>query len=48
MYTSFMKNGLKEYDVKEDAIFEQPLIYTSFVSAAGGHEKAYMPVAEMS
>jgi dynein heavy chain len=45
---SYMRNGMKEFDFKEEQILEQPLIYTSFVSASEGHEKAYMPIRDMS
>lgn len=44
---SFLKNGLKEFEFKEEQVLEQPLIYTSFVSACEGHEKAYMPIKDM-
>jgi dynein heavy chain len=48
-YMGFMRNGLKEFgDFKEEAIFEQPLIYTSFVAMCAGHEPTYLPVAEMA
>ena len=46
-FMSFLKNALREFDFKEDAILEQPLIYTSFVSAAEGHEKAYLPIRDI-
>ena len=48
LYMSFLKNGMKEFDFKEDVILEQPLIYTSFVTACEGHEKSYMPIRDMS
>ena len=44
----FIKNAMKEFDFKEDVILEEPLLYTSFVSAAEGHEKAYMPIRDIS
>ena len=47
MYMNFMRNGLKEFEAKEEIIFEQPLLFTSFVSACEGHDKAYMPVKDM-
>ena len=41
----FMKSALKEFaDVKEEDAFEEPLIYTSFVSACEGHEATYIPI----
>jgi dynein heavy chain len=47
-FMNFMRNGFKEFgEFKEEAIMEQPLIYTSFVSACEGHEKAYMPIKGM-
>jgi dynein heavy chain len=48
-YMNFMRAGLKEFpDFKEEAVFEEPLIYTSFVAMCQGHEATYLPVAEMS
>ena len=48
-FMNFLKNGLKEFsDYKEDVLLEGPLLYTSFVSAAEGHEKSYLPVKELA
>jgi hypothetical protein len=49
MFMGFMRNGFRELGdgIKEEIIMEQPLIYTSFVSACEGHEKAYMPIKDM-
>ena len=48
MYMNFMKNGLKELsEFKEDTVFEEPLIYTSFIAKCKGHEPSYKPVEEM-
>ena len=44
---SFLKTGMKEFEYKEEQVLEHPLIYTSFVSAAEGHEEAYLPVRDM-
>ena len=45
---NFMRNGLKELvEFKEEAIFAEPLIYTSFVDICKGHEPAYKPVDDM-
>lgn len=41
-YTEFVKSAIKNFDIKEEAIFMEPLIYTSFVTACHGHEKAYV------
>ena len=47
-YMGYMRNGLKELtDYKEETVFEEPLIYTSFVSLCKGHEASYKPVEEM-
>lgn len=47
-YMNFMRNGLKELvEFKEEAIFAEPLIYTSFVDICKGHEPAYKPVDDM-
>jgi dynein heavy chain len=47
-YMGFMRTAIKEFsDHKEEAIFEEPLLYTSFVAMRGGHEPTYLPVAEM-
>jgi dynein heavy chain len=44
-YMNFMKAGLREFtDVKEEAVFEEPLIYTSYVAVAMGNEPSYMPI----
>lgn len=48
MFLNFLKNGLKEFnEYKEDVLLEGPLIYTSFVSAAEGHEKSYLPIKSL-
>lgn len=47
VFMGFVKNSLREFDFKEDAILELPLLYTSFVSASEGHEKAYLPIRDM-
>jgi len=48
LYMTYMKNGLKELtDFKEEVVFADPLIYTSFVAMCGGHEASYKPVEEM-
>jgi len=47
-YMNYMRNAIKEFnDMKEDQIFEEPLIYTSFVTACKGHEAAYLPIKDM-
>lgn len=47
-YMNFMRNGLKELqDYKEELVFEEPLIFTSFIAICKGHEPAYKPVTEM-
>lgn len=46
-FMGFMKNGFREFDFKEEVILETPLIYTSFVTASEGHDKAYMPIKDM-
>lgn len=38
MYMNFLRTGMKEFEFKEEQILEEPLIYTSFVSAAEGHD----------
>lgn len=49
MFMGFVKTGLKEFsDYKEDALLENPLIYTSFVAAAEGHEKSYLPIRDLN
>ena len=35
-----------EYN-KEETVMEQPLIYTSFMAMAKGHEPTYAPIASM-
>lgn len=41
-YTDFVKQAAKQFDVKEEVLYAQPVIYTSFISACQGHEKAYL------
>jgi len=45
----FMNNGLKEFGElgKAEIVFEEPLIYTSYVSACEGHEASYLPIKSM-
>ena len=43
-----MKNGFKEFtDMKEDDVFEEPLIYTSFIAAVENHDSALLPIKGM-
>jgi dynein heavy chain len=47
-YMVFMRTAAKEFtDLKEEAIFEEPLLYTSYVAACSGHEAAYLPIQGM-
>lgn len=47
-YMNMMRAGIKQFpDMKEELIFEEPLIFTSFVSACKGHEAAYMTIKDM-
>jgi dynein heavy chain len=47
-YDNFIKNAIRELgDMKEDQIFEEPLLYTSYVAACEGHEATYMPIRGM-
>ena len=41
-YMDFVKQAAKQFDVKEEVLYAQPVIYTSFISACQGHEKAYL------
>jgi dynein heavy chain, axonemal len=44
----FMKAALREFgDAKEEAVFEEPLLYTSYVTVAMGNEPAYLPITGM-
>jgi dynein heavy chain, axonemal len=49
MYRTYMTNALKEFGEfgKAEVIFEEPLLYTSYVSACEGHEAAYLPIKSM-
>jgi dynein heavy chain, axonemal len=48
MFMNFLKNGLKEFnEYKEEVLLEGPLCYTSFISAAEGHEKSYLPIKSL-
>ena len=47
-FLNFLKNSMKEFtDYKEEALLENPLIFTSFVSASEGHEKSYLPIRSL-
>lgn len=47
-YMNYMRAAIKEFgDLKEEAIFEEPLLYTSYVAACEGHEAAYLPIKGM-
>ena len=48
-YMSFMKNAIKQFpaEMKEELIFEEPLVFTSFVSSCKGHEPSYMSIIDM-
>lgn len=42
---NYIKTAIKEFtDYKEEDILEEPLLYTSYVSACEGHEPAYLPI----
>jgi len=45
----YMNNALKEFGElgKAEAVFEEPLLYTSYVSACEGHEASYLPIKGM-
>lgn len=48
-YNAFMLAALKNYpgDMKPEQIFEEPLVFTGFVSACKGHEATYMHIIDM-
>ena len=47
-YNEFMGNAMKEFsDFKPDMIMAEPVIFTSFISVAKGHEPAYVNVKDM-
>lgn len=47
-YMGFMQTALREFgDAKEEQVFEEPLIYTSYVTASMGNEPAYLPIQGM-
>ena len=47
-YMNYMRNGLKELvEFKEELVFAEPLIYTSFITMCKGHEPSYKPIEEM-
>jgi hypothetical protein len=44
----FLQTSMKEFSTfKQDDIFSEPLVFTSFVTACKGHDPAYMNVASM-
>jgi dynein heavy chain len=47
-YNVFMTNATKEFgDMKADDIFEEPILYTSFVATCEGHESSHLPIKSM-
>jgi dynein heavy chain len=47
-YMNMMRAGIKQFpDMPEAVIFEEPLVYTSFVSSCKGHEASYMSIKDM-
>lgn len=46
-YWEFVRQGAKAFDIKEEQLLQEPIIYTSFVSACQGHEKAYLGLEEI-
>lgn len=47
-YMNLMRNGIKEFqEMKEEEIFEEPLLYTSYVASCEGHEASYLPIKGM-
>lgn len=47
-YTLALKAACKNFEFNTDTLIEEPLIYTSFVSACEGHDKVYLPIKDMS
>jgi len=47
LYMKFVNEAGKKFDIKEEQLYEEPLIYTSFVSACQGHEKSYRPIEDI-
>jgi len=47
-FLNYVKLELRKMgDIKEDAVYEEPLIFTNFISIAKGHEAAYKPVIDI-
>lgn len=47
-YMNYMTTAIKEFpDFKPEQIFEEPLLYTSYVAVCEGHEAAYLPTKGM-
>jgi dynein heavy chain len=45
LYNTYMNNAIKDFgDMKADDIFEEPIIYTSFVATCEGHEASHLPI----
>jgi dynein heavy chain len=49
LYNGFMRNGSKEFGekAKEDEIFAEPNIFTSFIASCDGHEPTYLPIRDI-
>jgi len=48
LYWAFLKSASKNFEGNVENFIEEPNLYTSFVSAAEGHEKVYLPINDMS
>ena len=46
-YNEFLRNACKNFEQNVDMILELPNVYTSIISAAQGHDKAYLPAEGM-
>ena len=48
-FKDFMTNALEEFGElgKSEIVFEEPLIYTSFISVFEGHKASYLPIKGM-
>ena len=45
---NYMNAACKEFtEMKPETIFEEPLLYTSYVAVCEGHESAYLPTKGM-
>lgn len=47
IYWGALKDGSKQLELTNDEIFREPNVFTSFITASKGHEKAYIEIQDV-